>query len=266
MKEIRSIDNAEFRVLQDSREITGYALLFNTESRYMLDKNGWFKEIISPTALNGVLERSDVLALFNHDDNRVLARNTAGTGTLSLTIDEKGLKYSFYAPNTSIGDELYDAILRGDLRNSSFAFTIAKDGEVIDRTGDVPLRTITKFDRIYDVSPCWVPAYNDTTVAARSIKNDEVDMIDEKIEEIRDVSINVSVEVEDDATEDAIEDQNEDAMMEPDEMQSEPEMIDIIYDGNTYQIDKCIIQDQIDDKQLQDYIDSLELEIEQLKK
>jgi len=256
MIEIRSIDNSEFRVLEESRQITGYALLFNSESNDL----GGFTEIITPDSLNGVLEKSDVLALYNHDDDKVLARNTNGTGTLTLTIDTKGLIYSFDAPKTALGDEVLNAIQRGDLRNSSFAFTVTKEGQRLERRGDKYIRTITQFDKIWDCSPVFRPAYSNTTVAARSldeIKND-VEFMEVIEEERQEVSVAVIIEVENET--------DAEELMEDTATEATAEMIDIIYAGNTYQIDKCIIQDQIDDKQLQDYIDSLNLEIEQLKK
>lgn len=179
MKEIRSIETSEFRVIPESRRIEGYALLFNKESNDL----GGFKEVISRNALDGVLEQSDILALYNHEENKVLARNTGGKGSLSLTIDERGLKYSFIAPLTPTGEEVYSAIQRGDLRNSSFAFTTTEEGQKWEKRDGAYLRTITKFERLYDVSPVYRPAYQDTTVAVRSldlIKNENIDNRDEK--------------------------------------------------------------------------------------
>jgi len=171
MKEIRSIDGAEFRIAPETRKIEGYAILFNQESNDL----GGFKEVILPESVNGVLERSDVLALYNHDDDKVLARNTAGKGTLGLEIDEKGVKYSFSAPKTPVGDEVFDAINRGDLRNSSFAFTVADGGQKWEKRGDSFIRSITQFDKIYDVSPVYRPAYSDTTVALRSLDDIKIE-------------------------------------------------------------------------------------------
>ena len=108
----------------ESRNVTGYAIIFNSESKDL----GGFKEVIEPSALEGVLERSDVLCLLNHNEDKgVLARWNQGKGSLNLEIDEKGLRYSFEAPNTSLGDELLEGIKRGDISTSSFAFTVGKD-------------------------------------------------------------------------------------------------------------------------------------------
>ena len=85
-------------------------------------------EVIEPRALEGVLEASDILCLLNHNEDKgVLARSNKGVGSLDLSIDEKGLKYSFDAPKTNLGDELLEGLKRGDITNSSFAFTVGED-------------------------------------------------------------------------------------------------------------------------------------------
>ena len=147
-----------------SRYVTGYASIFNSESNDL----GGFTEIISPTAFNEVIDKSDVFALLDHNKDRgVLARSTNGEGSLKLSIDEKGLKYSFEAPNTALGDEILEGIRRGDIRACSFAFTVAEGGDKWEkRANGTYLRTINQVDRLYDVSVVYCPAYDATTVKA----------------------------------------------------------------------------------------------------
>lgn len=165
-KEIRGI-SYRATVDEDSRHVEGYALLFNTDSRPMW--GGELIERIAPTALDGVLEKSDVLCLMNHDESRgVLARYRMGEGSLSLTIDEKGLKYAFDAPHTALGDELVESLKRGDIAESSFAFTVAEDNWERKSDGHY-VRTIVQIEQLYDVSPVYYPAYEDTSVAIRSL-------------------------------------------------------------------------------------------------
>lgn len=168
-KEIRSFlpSDCELRATRRGRTIEGYAIVFNRESKDL----GGFQEVIKPEAVQGVIERSDVLALLNHDENRgVLARSTNGEGTLELTVDNFGVKYRFDAPDTVLGDEVLSGVRRGDIRTSSFAFTVADNGQKWEkRTDDTYLRTIDKFELIYDVSPVYREAYADTTVAVRSL-------------------------------------------------------------------------------------------------
>jgi HK97 family phage prohead protease len=166
--EIRGIDyeDAEVRAAGE-RAIEGYGVVFNKWSQDL----GGFREIILPEAIEGVVERSDVLALMNHDLSRgVLARCTYGKGSMKLSADDKGVKYSFTAPRYNLGDELVEGGERGDIRASSFAFTVPQGGEKWEKRDDMWERTITKFDKIYDMSPVYSPAYTDTTVAKRSLE------------------------------------------------------------------------------------------------
>lgn len=150
----------------NGRHITGYALLFNTRSVQLGD----FVETIAPTALNqDIINRSDILCLLDHNIQKgVLARSRNGQGSLSLTLDEKGLKYEFDAPETALGDELLEGVKRGDISNSSFSFVVARDNweQLPDGTY---LRTILEFDRLFDVSPVYQPAYNETSVDCRGL-------------------------------------------------------------------------------------------------
>lgn len=155
--------------VEDSRKIEGYAIVFNSLSHDL----GGFKEIIKPEAIEGVLERSCILALLNHDESRgILARYKNGEGSLELTVDAKGLKYRFEAPHTQLGDELVEGIKRGDITTSSFAFTIAEEEWSRSDEGE-HIRTIKKFEQLYDISPVYREAYGDTTVALRNLSECE---------------------------------------------------------------------------------------------
>lgn len=162
MKEIRNINEPITRSGEDSRRVEGYALVFGCDS---VDLGG-FTERIAPGSLDGVLERSDVLCLLNHNEGRgVLARWRGGEGSLELEVDAKGLRYAFDAPNTQLGDELLEGLKRGDINASSFAFTVEHDTWAKDESGNY-IRTIDQFGQLFDVSPVYRPAYNDTSVKA----------------------------------------------------------------------------------------------------
>ena len=149
-----------------SRKIVGHAAVFNKWSDPIL----WFREKIDPAAFDNVLNQ-DTVALFNHDKNLVLARNNA---TLKLSTDAIGLKYEFEAPNTSVGDDLLENIRLGNIKNSSFAFTVkrAEWAKNTDKEGDVQEdRTILEVENLIDVSPVTFPAYPDATVANREYQS-----------------------------------------------------------------------------------------------
>lgn len=174
--------NLELRGEEESRHIEGYGSVFNSRS---LDLGG-FKEIIAPGAFDGVIERSDVKALLDHNPERgILARSRNGKGSLSLELDERGLKYSFDAPHTNLGDEVVEGLKRGDYSQSSFAFTVQDESWTKEEDGTY-LRTINKIGGLYDVSIVANPAYTDTSVALRSLdafKAQEETKIPEEVKE-----------------------------------------------------------------------------------
>lgn len=164
MKEIRNSNNEITPILPESRIVSGYAIVFNSDSNDL----GGFIERIDPNSLDGVVEKSDVLCLLNHNEDRgVLARSNKGEGSLTLEIDEIGLKYTFEAPNTALGDELLEGLRRGDISTSSFAFTVGKDSWSKMENGTY-LRTINSINELFDVSPVYRAAYDATSVKADS--------------------------------------------------------------------------------------------------
>ncbi|MFP1742510.1 HK97 family phage prohead protease [Lonsdalea quercina] len=145
--------------------ILGYGSVFNSRSEPL-----WgFREVIKPGAFDDVLT-DDVRGLFNHDPNFILGRSAAGT--LSLSVDERGLRYDITAPETqTIRDLVLEPMRRGDVNQSSFAFRVARDGEhwYEDEEGIV-IREISRFSRLFDVSPVTYPAYQEADSGVRSLK------------------------------------------------------------------------------------------------
>lgn len=161
----------------EKRTVEGYAMLFGVKSDG-LD----FEEVIERGALDGVIEKSDVFALLNHNRDRgILARSVNGKGSLTLTVDSKGLKYRFEAPRTMLGDELLENLRRNEINQSSFAFTVADGGEKWERMKNGKWkRTISQFARIYDVSPVYNAAYSKTTVCMRGKEQVEKELEERK--------------------------------------------------------------------------------------
>ena len=167
-KRIFNIEN-RFETKEDGQEVViGYGCIFNSRSENL----GGFYEFISPTAISEeTIEKSDTRALINHNQDLILARQSAGN--LKLSIDEKGLKYEFEIPDgLSYGKDLAINMKNGNINQSSFAFTVAEDEWSTDEEGN-DIRTITSIDRLYDVSPVTYPAYkmadSDLVVAQRGL-------------------------------------------------------------------------------------------------
>jgi HK97 family phage prohead protease len=144
-------------------EIDGMAAVYNRETVI----GGLFKEVIKPGAFSRVLsENPDVVGVPNHDWGTVLGRTLSGT--LRLT-DQKdyGLHYKIIInQHDQEAMNFYSRVERGDIQHSSFAFTVRKDIWTNPANPkDLPLRSITEVDKLFDVSPVTFPAYPTTTAS-----------------------------------------------------------------------------------------------------
>lgn len=154
------VADMEARADGEARTLTGYAALYNSETRI----GSFFREVIEPGAFRAALARQDdVRALFNHDANVVLGRTPR---TLVLEEDARGLRYTVTLPDTQAGRDLWTSVQRGDISQSSFAFSVDAE-EWRDQKAPMPLRVV-KDVHLFDVSPVTYPAYDETSVSARS--------------------------------------------------------------------------------------------------
>ena len=183
--EKRSI-NYEFRAMPESRTIVGTATVFN--SAYDM---GWYDEEMSADVFKNS-DFSDVVALFNHDANMVLARTKSGT--LKLKVTNNAMEYEFEAPNTTLGNDLLEMVKRGDVYQSSFAFSVeAEDWQ--ERKGMKPKRVIREIKKVYDVSPVTYPANPDTMVAKRSYEK-IAGKVDEELQSVIDISVKSEINIQ----------------------------------------------------------------------
>lgn len=188
MDEKREIRNIASQVIADEekRTVEGYALLFGVSSDGLS-----FEEVIERGALNGVIEKSDVFALMNHSQSRgILARCNQGKGSLSLSVDSKGLKYRFEAPKTALGDELLENIRRGEINESSFCFDVEKDTWEKKSDGTWK-RTVSKVGNLYDISPVYNAAYSKTSVYMRGKEQAEAELIRQNSENLNEYYSNI---------------------------------------------------------------------------
>jgi HK97 family phage prohead protease len=83
-----------------------------------------------------------------------------------MSVDSRGLKVEIDIPDTADGRDLWVLVERGDISGMSFGFRVTKQSW--DETGEVPVRTILEVE-LYEVSAVAFPAYDDTTLAMRSL-------------------------------------------------------------------------------------------------
>lgn len=160
----------ELETRQDAEDgelptIKGHAAVFNKFSEDL----GGFREKIATGAFKGVM-KDDVRALFNHNDDLILGRTTAGT--LKIGTDKRGLRFENSLPDTSYARDLVVSMRRGDVTQASFGFIVANGGdEWRENEEGIIERTITRLERFFDVSPVTFPAYPDTAVAVRGLQD-----------------------------------------------------------------------------------------------
>lgn len=153
---------------ENKQLVEGYAAVFN--QRALIWESEWsswkYMEVIDSNAFNGA-DMSDTVFKYNHGDvAMILAR--ASNNTLTMNTDDKGLRISADIIDTNNGTDVYKLIKRGDLNKMSFAFTVKSERTEVDKENKIYTRTITAFDKIYDVAVVDFPAYYGTSIQARS--------------------------------------------------------------------------------------------------
>lgn len=164
----------EYRAAGDDSQpakVEGYAAVFyrgDEKQEYRLFDD--MVERIAEGAFDDALASDDVRALFNHDDNYVLARSTSGT--LRLSTDEVGLRYSFEVDEADPDHQrVARKIQRGDVDGSSFGFQVVD--ESFERSAGVVYRTINRV-KLYDVGPVTFPAYTATSSEMRKAGHPQI--------------------------------------------------------------------------------------------
>jgi HK97 family phage prohead protease len=156
--------SVEFRDSGDGEKrptIVGYASVFNSESRNL----GGFIETVHPRAFDDILSSNpDVLGLYNHDKNKLLARS--GNGSLKLSVDPHGLRYEMSLPATRDAEDVAIMVKEGLVTGSSFAFAVKKSGGDVWSTDDrgMKRREIRSVGLLEDVGPVVRPAYDASSV------------------------------------------------------------------------------------------------------
>lgn len=182
--EIMKKNNIEQRIMSftpsmdPGREnhLTGHAALYGHEYRYTLtDEEGGSIDVVEkimPGAFTKeLIERSDVKATINHKEWPVLARSKNGTGTMTLTPDERGLYFDF-VPSSSHAD-IVESVERRDIDQCSYKYVVDQEDITIQEDGSV-LREIRSFASLHDICIATYPAYSQTYVTTEKRTRDNI--------------------------------------------------------------------------------------------
>lgn len=156
----RSLSGLQTREAEnDQMIIGGYFVVFNSWTKLW---DGYYEQV-SPKAFENI-DLTDIRALINHNDGLVLGRTKSNT--LTLRVDDKGLYGEIKVnPNDQDAVNLYERVKRGDVDQCSFGFQITE--EEWEDTDEGYRSTITGV-KLFEVSVVTFPAYEDTSVSARS--------------------------------------------------------------------------------------------------
>jgi hypothetical protein len=184
-RQYRNIDLAGLELKAEDEGamvVEGYASTFNDPYQLLKMDNFTVREQIDPHAFDAA-DMSDIIMQYNHE-GRVFART--GNGTLTVNPDEHGLHIRADLSGTELGRQVFEEIRGGYTNKMSFGFRVAEDRreETENReTNEVDiLRTITKIEKLYDVSAVSIPANDATSISART---DGEGVIAEVAEELR---------------------------------------------------------------------------------
>lgn len=158
----------EFNTRDDGENLSieGYFAVF--DSIYEIAPG--MTESIAPGAFDETLS-DDIRALINHDTTLVLGRTKAGT--LSLRTDNRGLwGHININPNDSDAINMHERVKRRDVDQCSIGFDIIEEETEFRDDGSIHW-TIRKA-KLYEVSPCTFPAYEETSIAARAKERDDL--------------------------------------------------------------------------------------------
>lgn len=171
-KEVRLANIADFSIEHRADDdggkmvIEGYAAVFDEETLIGDEEWGFF-ERIEKGAFDGA-NMKDVPLKYNHSDTVPILARTRNK-SLELKVDDKGLFIHAELLDTQDNRDMYKRIQAGLIDKMSFAFTVRKEGETWEK-GKTPKRSIKQFDRIFDVAVVDVPAYEGTSIYARSLE------------------------------------------------------------------------------------------------
>lgn len=153
------IANEEGQELQEMI-VEGQAVTFEKETVLFKYNDTEYKEVIDRNAFAGT-DMTDVIFNYNHR-GKVIARTR--NKTLELYIDSNGLSMRARLDGTDEGRKLYEEIKGGYIDKMSFSFDIEEESY----NQEEHLWRVLKIGKLYDVSAVDFPAYDTTSISARS--------------------------------------------------------------------------------------------------
>jgi len=173
----RTFENSDS---SEEGKISGYAAVYDAEYTYTVTTEKGRTIKITESIARGaftpeLIARSDVKATINHSDNNVpLARSKYGSGTMTLSADERGLHFEL-EPNPEMRQEIA-AVKRGDIDQCSYKY-IPEHEEVSKVTEDHIRVVVRSFKSLHDICLATYPAYAETNARFVQRTSEEIDAL-----------------------------------------------------------------------------------------
>ena len=162
--EKRNYDNTNLSVeeIEEEKRLVGYGAVIEKRTVICNIDGLDYYEIIDRNAFKNT-DFSQCCLKYNHSNSYPIVARVKNN-SLSLNVDNIGLRYEARLLNTSSANDLYISVQEGLLDKSSFSFTVKRfNYDKQSRT-----RRLLEIDKVFDVSVVDIPAYNDTSVQARN--------------------------------------------------------------------------------------------------
>ena len=162
--------------------IEGYFIVFGQP--YYVDD--YCEEVIDRHAFDNAV-MNDVRALIDHNSRLVLGRRNEEVQTLDFEIDDTGVYGRIQInPDDTDAMSLRARVLRHDVDQASFGF-IERRWEYEDLPDGRVRRTVLEIAELLELTVCTFPAYEQTSVSARSRNGDALrkDLTKHKVTNLR---------------------------------------------------------------------------------
>lgn len=162
---------AQFNITEargDGLTLEGYAAVFNSPT-LIHDWLGEYEEVIAPGAFEMTIRSKRPVLMFNHGKDW-LGKNMPIGSIQSLREDVHGLFVQARMFDNWLTQPILQAISSDPpaIDGMSFRFSVPDGKDSWDRTRQPELRTVHEV-KLYELGPVVFPAYEDTTVALRSL-------------------------------------------------------------------------------------------------
>ncbi len=137
---LRRVELRYSQSLGGTKRLEGYVLRWSDQSSRICKSEGCFTERVARGAFRDSIVHQRVVAVVEHDMNRIFARQQ--DGTLRIAEDDVGMRVLADIPRGASGERISEAVARGELAEWSFSVTANREERVRDSSGRMVRRIL----------------------------------------------------------------------------------------------------------------------------